>query len=91
MTGSPAMVSSMSASQAWPYDPVLNRNGMRRADWLLPDGSFVEGAGLMSRPEYALKMAEKRELARLAGITLHIIVPEDTLWLDKILGYLVRA
>jgi hypothetical protein len=45
----------------------------------------------MSRPEYALKMAEKRELARLAGIMLHIIMPEDTLWLDKILGYLVRA
>ena len=75
----------------WPYDAVLNRNGMRRADWLLPDGSFVECAGLMSRPEYALKMAEKRQLARLAGITLHIIEPEDTLLLDKILGYLVHA
>jgi hypothetical protein len=75
----------------WPYDPVLNRNGMRRADWLLPDGSFVECAGLMSRPEYALKMAEKRELARQVGIMLHIIEPEDVLRLDEILGYLVTA
>jgi hypothetical protein len=74
----------------WPYDPVLNRNRMRRADWLLPDGSFVECAGLMSRPEYALKMAEKRELARLAGITLHMIEPEDMLRLEKIFGYLIH-
>ena len=44
---------------------------------------------MMSRPEYALKMAEKRELARLAGITLHIIVPEDILRLDKIFSYLM--
>ena len=75
----------------WPYDPALNRNSMRRADWLLPDGSFVECAGLMSRPEYAVKMAEKRELARLAGITLHMIEPEDMLRLDKIFGYLIHA
>jgi hypothetical protein len=72
----------------WPYDPVLNRNGMRRADWLVPDGSFIECAGMMSRPEYALKMAEKQELARLAGIKLHIVTPEDMLRLDKIFGYI---
>ena len=75
----------------WPHDPDLNPSGMRRADWLLPDGSFVECAGMMSRPEYATKMAEKRELARRAGITLHMIEPEDMLMLDKILGYLIHV
>jgi hypothetical protein len=46
---------------------------------------------MMLRPEYALKMAEKRELARRAGITLHMIEPEDMLMLDKIFGYLILA
>jgi hypothetical protein len=46
---------------------------------------------MMSRPEYATKMAEKRELARRAGITLHMIEPEDMLMLDKILGYLIHV
>jgi hypothetical protein len=68
----------------WPRHPRLNPSGLKRADWLLADGSFVECAGLMERPDYASKIEQKRELARLAGIELYIITPSDLFRLDKI-------
>lgn len=68
----------------WPKRPTLNPSGLKRADWLLDDGSFVECAGLMERSDYATKMEQKRELARLTGVRLHIITPADLFRLDKI-------
>lgn len=49
----------------------------RRADWALPDGTFVEYAGLLADAEYRAKIEEKRSLAATAGVPLIILVPED--------------
>ncbi len=49
----------------------------RRADWALPDGTFVEYAGLLDDAEYRAKIEEKRSLAAAAGVPLIILVPED--------------
>lgn len=48
-----------------------------RADWSLPDGTFVEYAGLLSDAEYRAKIAAKRTLAAQAGVPLIVLVPED--------------
>jgi hypothetical protein len=48
-----------------------------RADWGLPDGTFVEYAGLLSDAEYRTKIDAKRTLARRAGVPLIVLVPED--------------
>jgi hypothetical protein len=48
-----------------------------RADWGLPDGTFVEYAGLLSDAEYRAKIAAKRTLAAQAGVPLIVLVPED--------------
>jgi hypothetical protein len=48
-----------------------------RADWSLPDGTFVEYAGLLSDADYRAKIAAKRTLAAEAGVPLIVLVPED--------------
>ncbi len=60
----------------YPYDAELNANGSR-ADWRLPDGTFVEAAGMMSQVEYAAKMARKAELAAKHGIRLLVLTESD--------------
>lgn len=70
----------------YPYDPDLNPNGSR-ADWLLPDGTFVEAAGLMSKREYAAKMARKNELAAKYGIPLLVLTEADLSRLDTVLAF----
>ena len=50
----------------------------------MPDGSYVECAGLMEKPDYVTKIGHKRELARLLGIPLLIVGPTDLLRLDQI-------
>jgi hypothetical protein len=69
---------------AWPRHPVLNPSGRKRADWLLNDGSFVECAGLMEQENYASNIEQKRELARITGITLHVLSPADMFRLAKV-------
>jgi len=54
----------------YPFDPELNPNTRRRADWLLEDGTFVEMWGMPKDPVYAEKMSEKIELARRHGLQL---------------------
>lgn len=49
----------------------------RRADWGLPDGTFVEYAGLLADAGYRAKIEEKRALAAAAGVPLIVLVPED--------------
>ena len=68
----------------WPRHPELNPSGRKRADWILPDGSYVECAGLMEKPDYVTKIGHKRELARVLGIPLLIVGPTDLLRLDQI-------
>ena len=60
----------------YPYDSELNPTGLR-ADWKLADGRFVEAAGLMSKAEYASKMARKTELAVKHGIQLVVLTDVD--------------
>lgn len=68
----------------WPYHARFNSSGRRRADWLLPGGTLVEAAGMMSRPEYADKMAAKVSLAEDLGVHLIVIEPSDIGRLDEV-------
>ncbi len=75
----------------WPHHPLLNPSGRKRADWLLGDGTYVECAGMLEQPDYATKIAHKRELARLLGIPLFVVGPTDLHQLDRIFAsYLGR-
>lgn len=68
----------------WPEHSILNPSGRKRADWLMQDGTYVECAGMMEDPDYATKIARKRELARVLGIPLVVIGPTDLLRLPQI-------
>lgn len=57
----------------------------RRADWGLPDGTFVEYAGLLGDAEYRAKIEEKRSIAAAAGVPLIVLVPEDLTDLSRAL------
>lgn len=70
----------------WPAHPVHNPSGRKRADWLLSDGTYVECAGMIDNPDYAVKIASKRELASELGIYLLVIGPTDMHRLDAIFG-----
>jgi hypothetical protein len=70
----------------WPKHPELNPRGAKRADWRLPDGTMVEAAGMLADPKYAAKIQEKRMLASALGIKLLLLLPEETLTLDKAFG-----
>ena len=54
----------------YPIDADYNPTGLRRADWLLTDGTYVELWGFPNDVSYAAKMEDKRTLARLHGIRL---------------------
>lgn len=56
-----------------------------RADWGLPDGTFVEYAGMLSDAEYRARIAEKRQLAATAGVPLIVLIPEDLVDLARVL------
>jgi hypothetical protein len=60
-----------------PHDPDYNPNGLRRADWILADGTLVELWGLANDPQYAAKMVEKRLLAERHGLRLVELVDKD--------------
>jgi hypothetical protein len=70
----------------YPYDADLNPNGSR-ADWQLPDGTFVEAAGLMSQSDYAAKMARKTELAAKYNIPLLVVTETDLPRLDEVFAF----
>lgn len=75
----------------WPKHPTLNPSGLKRADWVLSDGSYVECAGLLERKDYVKKIVEKRELAEISKINLIVITPADLFRLDAILGSVTQA
>ena len=68
----------------WPMHPIYNPSGKRRADWLLPSGSFVECAGMMSDKDYLTKIKEKQLLAAEVGIKLYLVSSSDMLDLASI-------
>jgi hypothetical protein len=74
----------------YPWHPTLNASGNRRADWLLPGGTYVEAAGLMGAPEYSAKMAEKALLAETFGIELIVIEPADATRLTEVLANFMK-
>lgn len=61
----------------WPHHPTLNANTLRRADWLLQDGTYVEAAGMMGDARYAQRISEKQQLADAVGVRLVIVEPAD--------------
>lgn len=68
----------------WPAHPQLNPSGAKRADWLLPDGTYVECAGMLESEDYAKKIAVKRELAVALGVQLIVVGPTDMHRLSQI-------
>jgi hypothetical protein len=70
----------------WPRHPQLNPSGAKRADWLLPDGTYVECAGMLESKDYAEKIALKQQLARAVGLTLIVVGPTDMHRLRQIFG-----
>jgi hypothetical protein len=68
----------------WPRHPELNPSGAKRADWLLPDATYVECAGMLESKDYAEKIALKRQLARALGLALIVIGPTDMHRLEQI-------
>ena len=59
---------------------------VRRADWLLPDGTYVECAGMLESKDYAEKIAVKQELARALGLALIVVGPTEMHRLGQIFG-----
>jgi hypothetical protein len=77
---------------SWPRHESLNPNGAKRADWLLPDGTYVECAGMLESKDYAQKIALKRQLANAVGIPLIVVAPTDMYRLaDIFAAHLQRA
>lgn len=70
----------------WPRHPELNPSGAKRADWLLPDGTYVECAGMLESKDYAEKIALKQLLAGTLGLALIVISPTDMHRLAQIFG-----
>ncbi|GAA2135441.1 hypothetical protein GCM10009844_00700 [Nocardioides koreensis] len=61
----------------YPADPDYNPTGLRRADWRLANGTYVEMWGLPNDPAYAAKMVAKRSLAVRHGIRLIELTDSD--------------
>ncbi len=61
----------------WPRHHALNPSGAKRADWLLQDGTYVECAGMLASKEYANKIAQKQQLARVLELPLIVVGPTD--------------
>ena len=60
----------------YPRDVILNPGGLLRADFKVAD-TFIEFAGRMSNPDYALNIERKRKLARKYRINLMILETFD--------------
>jgi hypothetical protein len=61
----------------YPPDNELNPKGLRRADWRLADGTFVEMWGFPTDRTYMQKAAEKRKLATALSIQLIELTVDD--------------
>ncbi len=70
----------------YPPDPDYNLSGLRRADWILADGTLVELWGLPKDPEYAAKMEAKRLLAARHNLRLVELFDTDLPNLPTIFG-----
>lgn len=76
---------------SWPFHQQHNANNRKRADWRLPDGTFVEAAGLLSDTAYADRMRVKQQLAEEMGVPLIVLRPLDLLRLDLVFSPWLRA
>lgn len=68
---------------AYPYHPVYNPGGRRRADWLLPGRVVVEAAG-MADEDYLARLDEKAQLVADLGLRLIVVRPGDVSNLEAI-------
>lgn len=60
----------------YPFDPDINPDGFR-ADWRLPDGTFVEALGFTSNPVYMAKAQRKIALADQHEIPVLTVTEAD--------------
>ncbi len=60
----------------YPFDPDINPNGYR-ADWRLPDGTYVEALGFTANPAYMAKARRKIALANLHQIPVLTVTETD--------------
>lgn len=65
----------------YPNHSELNPSGKLRADWLV-QGIWVELAGYPDDTAYMKKMAQKQELAKVAGLKHLVVMPTDLKQLD---------
>ncbi|MGB3301514.1 MAG: hypothetical protein WBA98_02355 [Gordonia sp. (in: high G+C Gram-positive bacteria)] len=75
----------------YPSDEQFNPNTLRRADWLLSDGTFVEMWGMPKDPAYAKKMGEKMKLVVRHRLQFIGLVPEDVGRLNEIFARSLRS
>lgn len=68
----------------WPVHLTLNPHRLKRADWLLPSGAYVECVGMMEDPHYAEKITLKQRLAEDLGVKLYLVWPSDIYSLEGI-------
>lgn len=73
------------AEPDYPTDQELNTTGLR-GDWRLEDGTFVEAAGMLENPAYALKIARKLQLAERYGFPIIVVEPKDLSRLHDLFG-----
>jgi hypothetical protein len=75
----------------YPFDALLNSNGRKRADWLLPGGTFVEMWGLPGNAHYADRMLRKRALAKAHHLRLIELTEADLPFLgEKLAEFMPR-
>lgn len=67
----------------YPYDPDDNTTGYR-ADWKLPDGTFVEALGFTLNATYMAKAERKLQLAQRLGIPVVTVTHADLTRLSDI-------
>lgn len=68
----------------WPTHPAHNPRGLKRADWLLDSGAYVECTGMMEDPNYLAKIKAKQHLAAELGLRLYLVGPTDLYALNRI-------
>ena len=69
----------------YPYHEVLNPNNLLRGDFLV-NGTIIEFAGMMSNPDYALRMETKQKLAKTLKLKWIKIEAARLVDLDKMLA-----
>ena len=69
----------------YPYHEEFNPNNLLRGDFLV-NGTIIEFAGMMSNPEYAVRMEAKQKLAKILKLKWMKIEAAKLIDLDKMLA-----